>query len=311
MSLLSRRMLLRAASETTYGTAAALSATSAVMVRVRPDFQPLVADSIEREQLRPFFGGFTTELVNKYVSITFQVELAGSGTAGTAPRYGPILKACAHSETVAGTTSVTYAPATTSLSSCTIEFNIDGNNHRMTGCRGTMNIVGEVRSFPYLEFTVWGLYNAPTAVAPPAATFGAQSPVRPFADTFTTFAVAGHTNCLASFNLQQGNEMNYDELISCTNQIEIIDRRSSGNFVIEAPALGTKDFFAQALSLGTTTGQLVQNVGSPGNIVTVNIPQLDLGAPAYSERNGREMLSLPFTAPPSGAGSDEYTLVYT
>lgn len=310
MSLLSRRMLLRAATETTYGTAATLAATNAVMVRVRPDFQPLVADSIEREQLRPFFGGFTTELVNKYVAITFQVELAGSGTAGTAPRYGPILKACAHSETSAAG-SVTYAPATTSLSSCTIEFNIDGNNHRMTGCRGSMNLVGEVRSFPYLEFTIWGLYNAPTDVALPAATYGAQAPVRPFADTFTTFSVASFSSCLASFNFQQGNEMNYDELISCTNSINIIDRKSSGNFVIEAPALGTKDFFAEALSLATTTGQLVQNVGSTGNIVTLNIPQLDLGAPAYSERNGREMLSLPFTAPPSSAGSDEYSLVYT
>jgi hypothetical protein len=307
-------MLLRAATETTYGTAPTLSASNAVMVRVRPDFQPMVADAIEREQLRPFFGGFTQELVNKYVAITFQVELAGSGAAGTPPRYGPILKACAHSETFDLpnlATSVTYAPATTNLSSCTIDFNIDGNNHRMTGCRGSMNIVGQVRSFPYIEFTIWGLYNAPTATALPAATYGAQADARPFADTFTTFSVASHTNCLASFNLQQGNEMNYDELISCTNSINIIDRRASGNFTIEAPSISTKDFFAAALATSTVTGQLVQNVGATGNIVTINIPQLDLGAPAYAERNGKEMLSLPFTAPPSSAGSDEYSIVYT
>ncbi len=303
-------MLLRAATETTYGTAPTLAATDAVMVRVRPDFQPLVADAIEREQLRPFFGGFTQELVNKYVAITFQVELAGSGTAGTAPRYGPLMLACGHSATTTAST-VTYAPATTNLSSCTIDFNIDGNAHRMTGCRGSLNIVGEVRSFPYIEFTIWGLYNAPTATALPTATYGNQAAARPFADTFTTFSVASHTNCLASFNLQQGNEMNYDELISCTNSINIIDRRASGNFTIEAPSISTKDFFAAALATSTVTGTLVQNVGATGNIVTINVPQLDLGAPAYSERSGKEMLSLPFTAPPSSAGNDDYSIVYT
>jgi len=303
-------MLLRAATETTYGTAPTLAATDAVMVRVRPDFQPMVADAIEREQLRPFFGGFTQELVNKYVAITFQVELAGSGTAGTAPRYAPLLLACGHSATTNAST-ITYAPATTNLSSCTIDFNVDGNAHRMTGCRGSLNIVGEVRRFPYIEFTIWGLYNAPTATALPAATYSNQAAARPFADTFTTFSVASHTNCLASFNLQQGNEMNYDELISCTNSINIIDRRASGNFTIEAPSISTKDFFAAALATATTTGQLVQNVGATGNIVTINIPQLDLGAPAYAERNGKEMLSLPFTAPPSSAGNDDYSIVYT
>lgn len=303
-------MLLRAATETTYGTAATLAATDAVMVRVRPDFQPLVADAIEREQLRPFFGGFTQELVNKYVSITFQVEMAGSGTAGTAPRYDPLLLACAHSKTTTAST-VTYSPATTNLSSCTIDFNIDGNNHRMTGCRGSVAVTGEARQFPYLEFTIWGLYNAPTATALPAATYANQAAVRPFADTFTTFSVASYTSCLAAFNLQQGNEMNYDELISCTNSINVIGRTTTGSFTIEAPLISVKDFFAASLSLSTVTGQLVQNVGSTGNIVTINIPQLDLGAPSYSERNGREMLSLPFTAPPSSAGSDEYSIVYT
>ena len=45
------------------------------------------------------------------VEVTFEVEMAGSGTAGTAPAFGPLLKACGNSETIVTDTSVTYAPS--------------------------------------------------------------------------------------------------------------------------------------------------------------------------------------------------------
>ena len=63
------------------------------------------------------------------------MELAGSGTAGTAPRYGALLQACGLSETIVASTSVTYAPVSSAFSSATIYFNNDGIRHILTGCR--------------------------------------------------------------------------------------------------------------------------------------------------------------------------------
>jgi hypothetical protein len=80
------------------------------------------------------------------------VELAGSGTAGTAPAYGSILKACGFSETIVASTSVTYAPVSSSFSSVTIYYNVDGVRHKLTGCRGTFTLNGTVGDIPYIEF---------------------------------------------------------------------------------------------------------------------------------------------------------------
>ena len=54
-----------------------------------------------------FLGASEQLLANTRVECTFSVELAGSGAAGTAPRYGDAIKACGFSETIASGTSVT------------------------------------------------------------------------------------------------------------------------------------------------------------------------------------------------------------
>ena len=53
------------------------------------------------------------------------------------------------------------------------------------------------------------------------------------------------------------------------------------------------------------------NPGGAGNIVTVSCPQTDLGQPTYEDSDGITMLSLPFYATPTDAGSDEFSLAFT
>ena len=72
--------------------------------------------------------------------------MAGSGTAGTAPKYGAILKACGLSETVSGGNTVTYSPVATPSDSVTLFVNYDGIRQIVTGCRGTFSINCEVNS---------------------------------------------------------------------------------------------------------------------------------------------------------------------
>jgi hypothetical protein len=67
---------------------------------------PLQSDIVQRELIRPYLGNYEQLLANTRVQVTFEVELAGSGTAGTPPAYGPILRSCALSETLGASTSV-------------------------------------------------------------------------------------------------------------------------------------------------------------------------------------------------------------
>ena len=106
--------------ETTYGTDSTPTGTAnAILVR-NLEITPIQADAVERELIRGYMGNFEVLLANQRVEVTFDVEMAASGTAGTAPKWGPIMKACGNSETVVANTRVTYAPisSTSLLSFC-------------------------------------------------------------------------------------------------------------------------------------------------------------------------------------------------
>ena len=140
MALLSRKRLILVKTESTYGTDSSPVGTDALLVR-NLDITPLSGDIVSRDLIRPYMGNYDQLIAQNSVAINFEVELAGSGTAGTAPKYDAILKACGLAATIVASTSVTYAPVSASFSSATIYFNVDGVLHKLTGCRGSMTMI--------------------------------------------------------------------------------------------------------------------------------------------------------------------------
>ena len=310
MALLTRKRLILAKIESTYGTDSTPGGTEAILVR-NLEITPLQADVVTRDLIRPYLGNFEQILANQRVEITFEVELAGSGAAGTAPAWSPVMKSCAMSETISGGTSVTYAPVSSSFSSCSIYFNNDGVRHKITGCRGSFSISGEVGQIPVISFTMMGIYNAPDDSALPTPTYSNQATPVIFKQGNTTgFQVFSYSGCLQSFSLDMANEMVYRELVGCTKEVLITNRAPNGTAVIEATTIATKDFFT--IANGTSTGNLTfQHGQTAGNIVTFSSPQTDIGSPTYSDQDGIQMLNLPYVATPTTAGNDELTLVLT
>ena len=170
MAQLTRKRVILIEAESSYGTDPTPAATDVVLVRDL-SITPQSSDVVNRDVVRPYLGASEQLLANTSVECTFSVELAGSGTAGTAPRYGSALKACGFSETVSSGTSVTYAPISSSFSSVTIHYNVDGVRHIVTGCRGTFVINAAVGEIPSIDFTFTGIYNAPTDTALPSVTY--------------------------------------------------------------------------------------------------------------------------------------------
>jgi hypothetical protein len=311
MPLLTRKRLILAKTESVYGTDITPDGTDAVLVR-ELEITPQASDTVERELVRPYMGAFQQLLANTRVEVTFQVELAGSGTAGTAPRYGSILKACGFSETVVATTSVTYAPVSSSFSSCTIYYNVDGTLHKLTGCRGTFTLNGEVGEIPYIEFEMTGIYNAPTATALPATTYTNQATPLLFKNGNTTsFELLSYSGCLQSIELEMGNEIVYRELVGCTKEVLITDRQVTGTAMIEAVALGTQDYFAAAITEGALGNLQFTHGTVAGNIVAVSSTAIDIGDVSYEDSDGIQMLSIPVIAVPGSSGNDEISLVFT
>lgn len=310
MPLLSRKRLILAKTESTYGTDSTPAGTDAVLVRSL-EVTPLESDVVSRDLIRPYLGNSDQLLANSRVLCSFEVELAGSGTAGTAPRYDALLKACGMSATIVASTSVTYAPVSASFSSCTIVYNVDGVQHKLTGARGTVTMNCELGQIPTLQFEMTGIYNAPTDTAQPAVTYSNQATPLIFKEGNTSaFQFFSYAGCLNSVSFNLANEIIYRELIGCTKEVIITNRAPAGDVSIEAPTIATKDFFT--LALGSTTGNLTFLHGTTaGNRVTFTAPQVDITQPSYTDQDGIQMLQLPYVALPTSAGNNEFSLAFT
>lgn len=385
MVLLTRKRLILAKTEATYGTDSSPAGTDAILVK-ELEITPIEADVVSRDLIRPYLGNSDQLLANTRVSITFQVELAGSGTAATAPRFSSLLKACGMAETttaaaITGTATagsagsitlaagasatddiyngmiititggtgsggvgvitdyvgstkvatvqkstatftpgasstysiaanVGYKPVSASFDSASIYFNNDGVLHVITGARGTFVLNAEVGEIPTIEFTMTGIYNAPTDTAAPATTYTNQATPLIFkAGSTTAFSILGYSGCLMSLELDMANEIVYRELVGCDKSVLITNRATEGTCMIEAPTIAQKDFFT--IANDDTTGILTMLHGTTaGNRVTLLAPKVDIGNPSYEDSDGIQMLSLPFAAIPTSAGNDEVLLTF-
>ena len=275
---------------------------------------PIEADTVQPEAFQGFIGNSTrgTILANKRVSVSFDVELSGSGAAGTAPGYGPLLKSCGLSETVVSSTSVTYAPVSASFSSCTIYCFYDGTRHKITGARGTVTFNMVAGQFATADFQFIGTYNAPDGTAMSGTwTLANQAAALEVNDTnVTTATFHGATSQrIESLDLALNNELTYKETAS-NKQTLIVNRAPGGTAVIEAPAIGTTDYFAKAVAVATGATDVILGA-SAGNIVRLKADQTDITGASYGDTNGVRSLNIPYLALPTTAGNNEMSLIFT
>ena len=310
MAQLTRKRVILIEAESSYGTDPTPAATDVVLV-TDLSITPQSSDVVNRDVVRPYLGASEQLLANTKVECTFTVELAGSGTAGTAPRYGSALKACGFSETVSSGTSVTYAPVSSSFTSVTIHYNVDGVRHIVTGCRGTFELSAEVGSIPTINFSFTGIYNAPTDTALPSVTYGNQATPLIFKNGNTSgFSLLSYSGALMSISMDVGNTLVYRELVGGTKEVLITDRASNGSVTIESPTIAQKDYFTAALTDSSLGNLAFLHGTTAGNKVQLTSSKVDIGDVAYGEADGVTMLEIPYTLVPSAA-NNEVSLVFT
>ena len=310
MAQLTRKRVILIEAESSYGTDPTPSATDVVLVRDL-SITPQSSDVVNRDVVRPYLGASEQLLANTKVECTFSVELAGSGTAGTAPRYGSALKACGFSETISSGTSVTYAPISSSFTSVTIHYNVDGVRHIVTGCRGTFVINAAVGEIPSIDFSFTGIYNAPTDTALPSVTYGNQATPLIFKNGNTTgFQLLSYSGALMNLTMDVGNSIVYRELVGGTKEVLLTDRAANGSVTIEAPTLAQKDYFTAALTDSSLGNLTFLHGTTAGNKVQLTSSKVDIGDVAYGEADGVAMLEIPYTLVPSAA-NNEVSLIFT
>lgn len=308
MPLLSRKRTILAKTEITYGTDPTPTGTAnAILVR-NLNITPLNAELASRDLVRPYLGASEQLLASSYVAVDFEVEMAGAGTAGTAPAYGPLLLACGMSETLVALATATYTPVSTAFKSVTIYYNVDGVLHKITGARGNVELNIAAGQIPTFKFSFTGLYNAPTDTAAPTVTYTSfQTPLVANNDNTTGFSLFSYSGVLSSLALNLNNAVAFRNLIGLEDVL-MTDRQVNGTCVIEAPNMAAKDFFS--LALGNTLGALdITHGTTAGNRVQISSARVDISNPTYQDMNGIQMLQIPLTLVPSTAGNDEISIV--
>lgn len=304
MPRLFRKMAILAKIETTYGVSSVPAAINA-MIGKNVTFTPLEAEEVSRDLMLPYLGNQGVILTGKHAKLEFDIEMAGAGAAGTAPKYGPLIRCCGFSETTSAGVSVTYAIAESGVASATIFFEIDGVRHIMLGVRGTLSVNVTPKGIPFYRFSVTGMLGTITDQALTAVTTAGWTTPVEASSAKTTMSLHGWSSIAESLTIDLGNTVVPRFLIGSESVI-ISDRKTTGQAVVEATSLATIDWFA--LAIARTRGALALAHGkTAGNIVEIACPALEIGKITQGQTDGILNYTLPLAACPVN-GMDELVI---
>lgn len=269
-------------------------------------FTPLKVESEDRGLVRDYFGNSEQIPVSEEAMIEFDVELQGSGTAATAPKWGVLLKGCGFSETVA--TDVQYSPVSAGFKFLTFYgYRDTGDAYKMTGCHGSVAIEMAAKKIPHLKFRFIGKY-VPVAVGafPGGSDFsGFKQPLASLPANTGTLTINGYAAKVSAFSMDMQTEVTHAVWMN-NETIAPTDRKPKGALTVEAVSVGTNDYFAavRAATLGAFT---LTHGTAAGYKVKLDAPKMQLVDIAETEYMGALAFQFNTTFNPN-AGNDEFKI---
>jgi hypothetical protein len=308
-----RNAAILAKIETTYAVDAAPIAVNALLVS-NMSIEQLSANNVDRALIRPYFGSSEQLQGAASVSVSFDVELAGSGTAATPTAWSPLAQACGMTETI-GASWVELAPNTlgAATKSLTIYYHLDGVLHKLLGARGSFSCNMGVGERPTMSFKFTGLDGGVTAVANPATTLTAWKTPLVVSDPNTgdilvgcTYATGGVTGGTAypskGLTFDLGAEAKHLPMLG-GESVSITNRMAKGKASFDLTAAQHVTFMADVKANTLRTMGLVHGTVA-GNIAVIYAPAVQFTNPAYEDADGIALNSFDLVFTPV-AGNDE------
>lgn len=291
--------------EATYGVDPVPTATANAMLFQQVDWS-VSGERVERPMVLPWMGNDPFSVVARGCALSGEVDLASSGTLGTAPAWGPLMRACGMAQTITASTRVDYTPVSAAQESAVFYHYLDGTLHRGTGARGDFTVEMMARQLPKLRFNLTGLYNQPTGVALPTPTLTAfQTPLAVEPVVTGTVSIGGNSLPFSSFRYTHGNRLVRQE-IPGRSRVLFEQRAPSLEITVDAPDAVSPNLFNMIGAVQAITLQHGQTAGGIIDIITRGRIQPE---PRYSRGpDGQVYLTLQASVEPTAAGNDEFTL---
>nr|VFK15087.1 MAG: hypothetical protein BECKLPF1236A_GA0070988_101208 [Candidatus Kentron sp. LPFa]VFK30990.1 MAG: hypothetical protein BECKLPF1236C_GA0070990_101258 [Candidatus Kentron sp. LPFa] len=227
-----KNKILLAKVETTYGTDPTPDGNNNAILISNVTISPMEGETKDRDLVNGRLGNELVLHVGTHVKLEFDVEVAGSGEA----------------ETITASEKVEYAPISEGEKSVTLYFYLDGALHKVIGARGSMDIKIKPNEIPRFHFVFTGLWVDPAAVTNPTGVFTAFQAPLPVSNSNTTFTIGGASATLYEFECKQENAVRYLHRVG-RESVEITDRAPKASVTIDAPPLGAKNWFTDALAI--------------------------------------------------------------
>jgi hypothetical protein len=318
MSRYIKNTLIAAAVQSALGTDAAPTGAANAILVSDMSLTPLDAQNIDRALVRGFFGGSEQLVGPGSVKLSYSVELAGSGTAGTAPPIGKLLQGCAVGEGNLSTPARTeYTPVSTGLKALTQYYYDDGVLHKLLDSMGDVTITAKVGERPLAKFDWIGLDGGVSAANDTGTFTPWKKPVAmtkanvvdiTLGATYNSGALTGGTVYPSTgLELKLGNQVGFTALLS-SETVDITDRESTGSLELDLTAaqevalmgnVKTNTTQSLAITIGTTTG----------NKIIIFAPAVQLINPKKVEKNGKRLIGFDLRYLPVN-GNDEWRIVF-
>ena len=272
--------------------------------------RPVVLESSERNNIKPYFGNDGSVVTSVYSECELEVEFAPSGSLGVAPKWAPLLLACAFAETITAGISVVYAPITDDQQAISIDIFIDGIRHRMTNAKGTVSFEMKAKTIPVLKFKFTGFHNAVAdAAMPTGVDYSAfTDPLAVNYDNTPSWSLHGITGALDSVSFDIASKVSYRNMPG-KQSVEITGRSPSGNISLEMDTIATKDWFDAVIQADLNTLSITHGTEA-GKILQVTSPKVQLLDPSYSDSDGTLMIGMKAVYKPN-LGNDELIITLT
>lgn len=308
MPIFFRSKILLFKTDATYGTDPVPTGAANAVLAVDVKLMPMEGQDLSRELDLPYLAAEPTIPADLHMKLSFKVELAPSGAAGTAPAWGPLLRACGCAQTIVAATSVTYNPVSSGHESGTFYFWLGGTQYKMLGSRGNAKFTIGASGIPYIEFEFTGLFSVATEVVRPTPTLtGFQKPLVASKTNTPVFTLGGTALVMRQFNLDLGNQIEPRFLIN-SESIMLVDRAEKLSVTVEAEPLTLVNPYQLAAGAATTAVVLQHGVLA-GARATINVPLAQMQRPAGLEQ-AQNIVEWPLSLIPlANSGNDQWTLV--
>jgi len=272
--MLTRRTVILAEREATYGTDPAMTGTDGILA-FDVDIN-IVGEVLKRDVMRDTLSQLPGVVGMKEVELTFKTEIKGNGLSGTGtavPELDPLLHGCGFATAAITGTDLSYVlqSAESSMGSTALKVYKDGNLHKITGSRGTVKAMLEAGKYGVLEFSFKGLYNA--VIASTIPDLSGLSANKPPVVYNASFVIDTFSPVCSKMEIDLANGVARNDDINATygvNSFRIASREPKASFTADAVVESSNPFWGDwsgdvvnpySVTVGATAGNKVRLSG--------------------------------------------------